>query len=114
MCTAISNYCGSALPSTIHANAPTTYSATIGSSVSYTCDFGYNGAPSITCNAFNSTDGVWNSISGNCTRAIKLKSNIRFVGTEYEVLGTVPTRSFLEKITRAGAIVLKLLSSKHL
>ena len=64
---AIENYCSSALPSTTQGIVPTTYTATVGSSVSYTCALGYAGSPSSNCIEYNSTVGVWSNVSGNCT-----------------------------------------------
>lgn len=38
----------------------------LNASTIFECAVGYNGSPSITCNAGNATTGVWSTISGSC------------------------------------------------
>ena len=66
----IPNYCDSTLaPLLANANNPAPYQ-TVNSTTYFTCNFGYqttgSSAPFFTCNSYNSTNGIWSSITYSC------------------------------------------------
>ena len=67
----IPSYCSSTPPTPLNTQTPSSFSATVGSVTSYTCQLGYMYSsvwegPAATCKSSTTTTGVWGLNTGLC------------------------------------------------
>lgn len=64
---AFDNYCAVAsAPSSLYSTAPSSLNTQVNSTSIYSCNNGFNGSQTITCNALNATAGTWSALTGSC------------------------------------------------
>lgn len=63
---AIEFYCPPAPTAPLNANSPANRPRIVGTVLSYTCNFGYSGTPSVTCTPYNSSSGYWTAFNDSC------------------------------------------------